>query len=206
MAGWELLADIGAFRFEAAQGVIDDEIDRAREYLGDLDDDARDEFALTTDLTLLGAAALQAAVSGQQSPSERPVGPVAVLPSLCRLSFLKFACSLTMVHSHRNVEQLTINDIVPLSGDVAKFAAVDAGAVSQLADEFEPYFAKVVDLYLGSPSPLTRAYADNGWLHLEGLVWRVTLQRLSDPADLPRALDRYVAQFGDQFAHLRRLA
>lgn len=199
MAGWEALRDIGAFNFDNVVA----EVDSLFEVPQDLSNESLvQDLPTTYDVTMLGAAALR--VARLEQPQERPDRALEVYALDGRVSFLKFACALTLIHGVRSAEELRIWDVVPFSGDVAKFSAVGVSSVTDLAENFDDYFSALLGLYRQSQSPLTRAVAENGWLHLESLVWRTTLYSIVDPAQVREVVDKHVTRYAEYLRYLGR--
>jgi hypothetical protein len=197
VAGWETLQDIGAFNFDSVVGEVNSLFQvpqglSAQNLVG--------ETLTSYDLTMLGAAALRVAVLEQSE--ERPQRALEVQPLDGRVSFLKFACAMTNIHWARSAEDLRLWDIAPFSGDIAKFGAVGVASATDLMENFDDYFNALLSLYRQSQSPLTRTLAENGWLHLESLVWRTTLYRIADPARVPEVAGRHVARYNNYFGYL----
>jgi hypothetical protein len=199
VAGWEALQDVGAFDFRGVVG----EVDSLFEGADDLGFDPQvQELRTAYDLTMLGAVAMRFAVLEQSD--ERPQRALEVQAPDARVAFLKFACAGTMYHQARPLPELHMLDVVPFSGDIAKLGAVGVSSVSDLAENFDGYFEALLGLYLRSRSPLTRAVAENGWLHLESLIWRTTLWTISSPGQVPDVVDRHVARYYQYLGYLGR--
>jgi hypothetical protein len=199
MAGWENLEAIGAFDFQNAVRSANSLFEVPRGLTPILPQDLQSSY----DLTLLGAAAFRVATMEQRSSQEPPGSELVVRWADCRISFLKFACALTLTHGTYSANEPRISDVLPFSGDAAKFAAVGVTSLAELADNFDDYLARLIDLYQASPSPFTRAIAENGWLYLESLVWRTTLYTVVNPSAVDEAVARHVSQYSDYFRYLR---
>lgn len=196
MAGWEALRDIGAFNFDSVVGEVNSLFAVPQ---GLSTESLVQEMLISYDLTMLGAAALRVAVLEQSE--ERPRKALEVQAPDGRVSFLKFACSMTRPH-RRSTGELQIWDIAPFSGDLAKLSAVGVSSVTDLVENFDGYLNALLGLYRESPSPLTRAVAENGWLHLESLVWRATLYRLVNPAQVREVVDEHIARYENYLGYL----
>jgi len=83
-------------------------------------------------------------------------------------------------------------------------AAANAPTAVCAPEAFDEFFGRVLDLYHGSPSPLTRAIADSGWLHLESLVWRTTANRLVHPEGLRGVVGDHVERYAGYLTYLRQ--
>jgi hypothetical protein len=199
MAGWEDLQDIGAFDFDGVVGEVDSLFEG-----GDDPGFGPPIQGLPTayDLTMLGAAAMRVAVLEQSG--EAPQRALEIQGPDARVAFLKFACARTFYHEVRPLTELQMPDVVPFSGDIAKLEAVGVSSVSDLAENFEAYFEALIGLYRGSASPLTRAVAESGWLHLESLIWRTTLWTISSPDEVPAVVDQHVARYSQYLGYLGR--
>lgn len=199
MAGWEDLQSIGAFDFGGVVG----EVDSLFEGGGGLGGDPETQDLSTAyDLTMLGAAAMHVAVREQSG--EQPQRALAIQVPEARVAFLKFACSGTWAHQRRELEELQMSEIIPFSGDIAKLSAVGVTSVYDFATNFDGYFEALLGLYRGSRSPLTRAVAESGWVHLEGLVWRTTLWSISYPSQVREAVGGHVARYSQYLGYLGR--
>ena len=197
MAGWEALRDIGAFNFD---GVVGEVNSLFRIPQGLSSEILPQEILNSYDLTMLGAAALR--VAALEQSEERPRRALEIQVLDCRVSFLKFACAMTNIHGWKAAEELRTWDVVPFSGDIAKLSAVGASSVTDLAENFDSYFNSLLGLYRQSESPLTRAVAENGWLHLESLIWRTTLYRIINPAQVREVVDEQVARYNNYLGYL----
>ena len=199
MTGWEVLQEVGAFTFDHAIEEVESIFANASGYLVARPGIAED-LPLIYDLTFLGAAAFVAGVSEQIQ--EGPRESLEVGETECRVSFLKFACSMTNIHEPRSAQQIRLTDVVPFSGDVAKLRAAGASSVAELAKDFDAIFDRFLDSERSSPSPLTRAIAESGWLHLESLVWLTTALRLMDSDNIGGAIDDHVERYREYLGYL----
>lgn len=197
MAGWEDLQNIGAFDFDGVVGEVDS-LFEGRDGLGG--DQGTQEFSTAYDLTMLGAAAMH--VAALEQSGELPQRALEIQVPEARVAFLKFACSRMIVHGPREVKELQMSDVIPFSGDIAKLGAAGVSSVYDMAMNFDGYFEALLGLYRGSQSPLTRAVAESGWLHLEGLIWRTTLWSISNPGQVREAVEGHVARYDQYFRYL----
>lgn len=199
MAGWEALQDIGAFDFGGVVGEVDSLFEGGYDFGGD---PGIRELSTVYDLTMLGAAAMH--VAALEQSGERPQRALEIQVPEARVAFLKFACAGTLYHRRREFEDLQMSDVIPFSGDIAKLGAVGVSSVNDLAANFDGYFEALLGLYRGSQSPLTRAVAESGWLHLEGLIWRTTLWSSSYPGQVHEVAEEHVARYDQYLGYLRR--
>jgi hypothetical protein len=197
VTGWEALQAIRAFDFDGVIGEVDSLFEGGYDLSG-----GPQELSTAYDLTMLGAAAMR--VAALEQFGERPQRALEIQVPDARVAFLKFACSRTIVHRPRELEELQMSDVIPFSGDIAKLGAVGVSSVYDLATNFDGYFEALLGLYRGSQSPLTRAVAESGWLHLEGLIWRTTLWSISQPGQVREVVEGHVARYDQYLGYLRR--
>jgi len=199
VAGWEALQNIGAFDFGGVVGEVDSLFEGGYDPGGD---PGTQELSTAYDLTMLGAAAMH--VAALEQSGERPQRALEIQVPEARVAFLKFACARTIVHGPREFEELQMSDVIPFSGDIAKLGAAGVSSIYDLAANFDGYFEALLGLYRGSQSPLTRAVAESGWLHLEGLIWRTTLWSISYPGQVREVVEEHVARYDEYLGYLRR--
>ncbi len=199
MAGWEALQNIGAFDFGGVVGAVDSLFEG---WYGLGGDPGTRELSTAYDLTMLGAAAMHVAVLEQSG--ERPRRALEIQAPEARVAFLKFACGGTIYHRQREFEDLQMADVIPFSGDIAKLGAVGVSSMYDLGANFDGYFEALLGLYRRSQSPFTRAVAESGWLHLEGLIWRTTLWSVSHPGQVREVVEEHIARYDRYLGYLRR--
>jgi hypothetical protein len=209
MPGWEALQAVGLFDFSESGSEVTRLIEVPQNIIftssgvGELL--SSENLALSSDLTMLGAAAERLSIerSANDEP-EPPHLPLRVQPSDARSAFSTFACALTVVHIRQDISSISVGDVTTQTGDAIKLGVLGARSAIDMLSQFDVYVDRFADLYRASPSRYSRALEETGWLAVASAVWMATLLRLVNPSRADSGTTDYVER-RDEIQRLRQL-